>query len=146
MLRKILTFAAIVFWMTTVSRVAQAESGHAYRVDIPFAFVMGDQTMSPGKYEIQVTAASAFANKNFNILILRNRDGREYKALASGLVQPIASTARAELAFQRYGDRAFFTQLRTHGRQIGIPVNKSQVQREIARQQNEEQMVTLFIR
>ena len=49
MIRKILSFAGIMFWMAAMAGVAQAESRHAYIVSIPFAFVMRDQTMSPGE-------------------------------------------------------------------------------------------------
>jgi len=94
MIRKILGIAGIVFWMAAMAGVAQAESRHAYIVSIPFAFVMGDQTMSPGEYEVQLAPGSALANENFYIMSLRNRTGRDYKAVATGLALPGASVTR----------------------------------------------------
>jgi hypothetical protein len=105
MIRKILGIAGIVFWMAAMAGVAQAESRHAYIVSIPFAFVMGDQTMSPGEYEVQLAPGSALANESFYIMSLRNRSGRDYKAVATGLALPGASVTRPQLAFQRYAKR-----------------------------------------
>jgi hypothetical protein len=144
MIRKILGLAGIVFWMAAMAGVAQAESRHAYIVSIPFAFVMGDQTMSPGEYEVQVAPGSALANENFYIMSLRNRSGRDYKAVATGVALPATSVMRPQLAFQRYGNRAFLTTLRTPSLQIGMPINKAGVQREMAKQREEQEVVTLF--
>ena len=144
MIRKILSSAGLVFWMAALAGVAQAESRHAYIVSIPFAFVMGDQTMSPGEYEVQLAPGSALANENFYIMSLRNRSGRDYKAVATGLALPGASVTRPELAFQRYGNRAFLTALRTPSLQVGMPISKAEAQREIAKQYEEQEVVTLF--
>ena len=144
MIRKILGIAGIVFWMAATAGVAQAESRHAYIVSIPFAFVMGDQTMSPGEYEVQLAPGSALADENFHIMSLRNRSGRDYKAVATGIAWPGASVTRPQLAFQRYGNRAFLTALRTPSLQIGMPISKAEAQREIAKQYEEQEVVTLF--
>ena len=144
MIRKILGIAGIVFWIAAMAGVAQAESRHAYVVSIPFAFVMGDQTMSPGEYEVKLAPGSALANESFYIMSLRNRSGRDYKAVATGLALPGASVTRPQLAFQRYGNRAFLTALRTPSLQIGMPISKAEAQREIAKQYEEQEVVTLF--
>ena len=144
MIRKILGIAGIVFWMAAMAGVAQAESRHAYIVSIPFAFVMGDQTMSSGEYEVQLAPGSALADENFHIMSLRNRSGRDYKAVATGIALPAASVTRPQLAFQRYGNRAFLTALRTPSLQIGMPISKAEAQREIAKQYEEQEVVTLF--
>src|SRR6185369_10662272 len=103
-------------------------------------------TMSPGEYEVQLAPGSALANESFYIMSLRNRSGRDYKAVATGLALPGASVTRPELAFQRYGNRAFLTALRTPSLQIGMPISKAEAQREIAKQYEEQEVVTLFLR
>lgn len=144
MIRKILGLAGMVFWLAAMAGVAQAESRHAYIVSIPFAFVMGDQTMSPGEYVVQLAPGSALADENFYIMSLRNRNGHDYKAVATGVALPAASVTGPQLAFQRYGNRAFLTALRTPGLEIGMLISKAQVQREIAKQHQEQEVVTLF--
>ena len=100
--------------------------------------------MSPGQYEVQLAPGSALANENFYIMSLRNRSGRDYKAVATGLALPGTSVTRPQLAFQRYGSRAFLTALRTPSLQIGMLISKAQVQREVAKQHEEQEVVTLF--
>lgn len=144
MIRKILGLTGIVLWMAAMAGVAHAESRRAYIVSIPFAFVMADQTMSPGEYEVQVAPGSALADEKFYIMSLRNRSGRDYKAVATRIALTAASVTRPQLAFRRYADRAFLTALRIPGLQIGISISKAQVQRELAKQHQEEEVVSLF--
>ena len=100
--------------------------------------------MSPGEYEVQVAPGSALANESFYVMSLRNRSGRDYKAVATGIALRGASVTRPQLAFQRYGNRAFLTALRTPSLQIGMPISKAEAQREIAKQYEEQEVVTLF--
>ena len=145
MIRKILSLSGIALCMMTCASVAQAQSRSVYIVNVPFAFVVADQNMSPGEYEVRVTPGSVLANENFNIVSLRNRGGRDYKVVATGIAKPLASGTRPQLAFRHYGDRAFLGELRIPGRQIGVPSSKEQVQRELAKQKEERQFLTLFV-
>lgn len=145
MIKKIVSFAGIVLWMTAFAGTAQAQSRQAYIVSVPFAFMMGDRAMAPGEYEVRVNPGSVLQDDNFNLITLRNRKGRDFKTLVTGVAAPLASNQKAELGFQRFGNRAFLTELKTSGRAILIPLSRSQAQREIAQQYKEEEIVTLSI-
>jgi hypothetical protein len=146
MIRKILTFTGLVLWMATLSGVAAAQSQQAFAASIPFSFVMGNKTMAPGEYRLEVAPGSVLGGDNFNIIRLTSVSGRDYKALVTGIALPHASGKQLQLGFQRYGDRAFLSEITTSSQRIEIPRSKTQVQREIAKQQHEEEIATLFTR
>jgi len=113
-----------VFSMST----AKAQSSQLI-ADIPFDFSAGDQTLSAGKYLVNV-ANPATGN---NVLRIRSADGKTNVALLTHSVI-CRSQDQARLVFHRIGDRYFLTQAWSAGDSTGMEAIKSRSERATERE------------
>jgi hypothetical protein len=106
---------------------AQNSNGTVLRVDIPFAFSVGNKTLPAGKYDIHcVNTASPL-----KILQLRDESGRTSVLVrTSSIIGKTQDNAR--LVFNRYGDRYFFAQAWLPADNTGMQAPKSRSERATA--------------
>ena len=114
---------AIAFATAVVS--AQAQSAKTVVSNVPFEFIVGDQTLPAGEYHINRSLGNA--------LRIQTSDPA---ASASRLTNEIQSrnNKRARLVFHRYGERYFLAEVWTGAGDVGRQLLKSRQERAIERE------------
>jgi len=100
---------------------AKAQTGPTImRVDIPFTFSVGEQTLPAGEYRVTCVKAAS----DLKMLQLREKAGG-----ATVLVRTSSLTGNthdnAQLIFNRYGEQYFFAQAWLPGNNVGMQARKS---------------------
>jgi hypothetical protein len=123
---------AVVMFVVGMALTAAAVSANAQSVrkvvtDIPFDFIVGDQTMASGEYTLRLTTAPD------NGLIIQNADG---KSEGLRLTFPITPKNRrsARVVFHKYGQRYFLAEVWTGAGDVGRHLMKSRQERAIERE------------
>lgn len=111
----------IAFATAVVS--ANAQSPKLVISNVPFEFVVGDQTMPAGEYRIK--SASAFSNG----LIIQRADSAASTVRLSNGIQPSRSKTNARLVFHRYGSHYFLAEVWSGGENEGRALTKSRQER-----------------
>ena len=111
----------IAFATAVVS--ANAQSPKLVVSNVPFEFVVGDQTMPAGEYRIR--SASAFSNG----LIIQRADSAASTMRLSNGIQPSRSKTNARLVFHRYGSHYFLAEVWSGGENEGRALTKSRQER-----------------
>lgn len=112
---------AIAFATAVVS--AQAQSAKTLVSNVPFEFIVGDQTLPAGKYQINRSLGNA--------LTIRTSD-----AAVNRLTNEVQSreNSKARLVFHRYGERYFLAEVWTGAGDVGRQLLKSRQERAIERE------------
>jgi hypothetical protein len=74
------------------------------RIEVPFAFVVGQTTMPAGEYQI--------VNATTNVLTLRRTDGSAAAMISAARIDAARTIHRSELVFNRYGDDYYLSEVR----------------------------------
>ena len=129
-LAKGLTMISLVIAIALATAVASANAQSARKVvaDIPFAFVVGDQTLSAGEY----TLKSATAPENG--LLIQNGAGKSEAMRLTFTIEPKQNRRNARLVFHRYGQRYFLAEVWTGAGNAGRHLMKSRQERAIERE------------
>lgn len=120
------TFVIASFFLLSLILTAQvAQAQQALIVNIPFEFVAGSVTLSPGEYRIQNPL------RNSAIVLIQSSD-----SAASAMVVTMAKQANelqtdSKLVFNRYGDRYFLSQIWTAGASRGRELSKTAREKEL---------------
>jgi hypothetical protein len=118
----LVSIIALAF-MTAVVSNAQSRSTKL-RANIPFDFVVGDQTLAAGEYVVgQATSTSD------NGIMIRSTDSRQNAMRLTSHVQANAPKDRAMLIFHRLGNNYYLAQIWTPGSAEGREMLKSKAER-----------------
>ena len=112
-----------------MSASAQVASDEPIEVNIPFAFVVRDTTLPPGKYMIK----SADDYDNLNVLEIRGMSGHMAVIFDTDTV-PVDANRRAsknEVIFDKIGGKYFLSQIFVDGDDSGNQLIKSRMQRKL---------------
>ena len=112
---------AIAFATAVVS--AQAQSAKTVISNIPFEFVVADQTLPAGKYQVHRAIGNA--------LKISTRDAAAFRL--TNEIEP-SKDRRARLVFHRYGNRYFLAEVWTGAGEAGRQLLKSRQERAIERE------------
>ncbi|HKO45451.1 MAG TPA: hypothetical protein VJU84_19405 [Pyrinomonadaceae bacterium] len=112
---------AIAFATAVVS--AQAQSGKTVISNIPFEFVVADQTLPAGKYQVNRSIGNALAISTSDAAVFR----------LTNEIEP-SKDRRARLVFHRYGNRYFLAEAWTGAGEAGRQLLKSRQERAIERE------------
>lgn len=112
----------IAFATAVVSANAQSTNKLVIS-NVPFEFVVGDQTMPAGEYRIR--SASAFGNG----LIIQRADAKSSAMRLSNGIEPSRSKTNARLVFHRYGSHYFLAEVWSGGENEGRALTKSRQER-----------------
>jgi hypothetical protein len=108
---------------------ANAQSSVELKANIPFAFSVGNKTMTAGEYTVRCTNP----NSDIKVLQIRSSDGPESALVTTRSV--IGKTQDdAKLVFYRYGDQYFFAQAWLSSDSIGMQAPKSRSEKQTARE------------
>lgn len=124
-----LTMAVIVLAIVLVSAAASANAQSAKKVsaNIPFDFVVGDQTMTAGDYNLRATTAPD------NGLLIQGDNGQSSMRLTNS-IEPRKDRRNSRLVFHRYGQRYFLAEVWTGAGNVGRHLLKSRQERAIQRE------------
>lgn len=139
---------AIVMFITVVglsTAKAQTSGPTPLRVDIPFTFSVGNQTLPAGEYRVTCVNAAS----DLRILQLRENAGHATVLVHTSSV--IGKTNdKAKLIFNRYGEQYFFAQAWLVGDNVGMQAQKSRrekvMSRELARIQRATEVVAISMK
>jgi hypothetical protein len=115
-----------VLWMFAAGAVAVRSEDHAIGVNVPFAFVIGNETFQPGEYVIgRVRTSTASAH------VIKTR-----KAATMTLTQESGrfSGDTSSVVFNKYGDRHFLSSIRAAESGIVYQLPKSKLEVELIAQ------------
>jgi hypothetical protein len=93
-------------------------------VDIPFEFVVGQETMPAGKYKVVQMAPS--------VMLLRSVDTGSASMFLTIGAKGRGLPAVGKLVFNRYGDVYFLSRIWSPGSDIGRELPRSRYERELA--------------
>src|SRR5712691_1696430 len=122
-----LMFIVALAFATAVVSNAQS-SNQKVVADIPFAFVVGDQSMPAGEYAARAASADGKG------LMIRSADGRRAAIRLTNAIQPRRDESDARLVFHRYGERYFLAEVWSGGDSTGRQLLKSRQERAIQRE------------
>ena len=120
----------LVVAMALVTAVASANAQSAKKVaaDVPFDFIVGDQTLNAGAYTVKSTTAPE------NGLMIQRASGKSEAMRLSFPIEPSKSNRNAKLVFHRYGQRYFLAEVWTGSGNVGRHLLKSRQERAIERE------------
>ena len=108
---------------------AQSQSSSQLKVNIPFAFNVGDQSLPAGEYTIRCTNPSS----DMKVLELRSSNGRETVLIRTSSVSSKLQNG-AKLVFNRYGAEYFFGQAWLPSDSLGMQAPKTRTEKQLARE------------
>lgn len=94
-----------------------------FEASVPFEFVVGQQTLPPGKYQIQRLTGPPSEAAVVGIIVLRSSDPPVYRAVVTTLVkQSLDWPDKAGLVFTRHAEQYYLREVRIEGEKgHGIP-------------------------
>jgi hypothetical protein len=113
-----LAMLALVVGLALVSTVATAKgqlSSHLITADIPFDFIVADQTFPAGTYTV------SRGSDNGKVLKIRSLDGRSSAVRLSNSIVDSRDKGYVRMVFHRYGEQYFLAEVwsgDTYGRQL----------------------------
>lgn len=107
---------------------ANAQSASKVVADVPFAFVVGDETFNAGEYTLKATNAPE------NGLMIQNANGKSETLRLTYPIEPKQNKRSARLVFHRYGQKYFLAEIWTGAGKVGRHLLKSRQERAIERE------------
>ncbi len=111
---------AVALVTAVVSANGQART---VRANVPFDFIVGDQTLPAGEYSIRAMTASGDA------LSISNRDDAVVRL--SNTIESRKAPEQSKLVFHRYGERYFLAEVWSGGENTGRQLLKSKQEKNI---------------
>ncbi|MGA9770651.1 MAG: hypothetical protein WBV94_16545 [Blastocatellia bacterium] len=105
---------------------AQIDSDETIVADIPYDFVVRDQTLPAGKYTIKVSD-----DKDLSVLVLRSANGRRSALFQTQDIQANQTPRKTELVFDKVGDAYFLSQIWLSGSDQGVELEKSKAEQKL---------------
>jgi len=128
--------SVVVLSMAIVAVSARAQAGSPLLANVPFQFVVGDQTLPAGEYRIE-----RMLSGNPKVLLIRSTDGRAHRTVT---MEVLANDwQESKLIFNRYGNHYFLSQIWTQGDNSGRELFKSQRETELAGKEVKREVAVL---
>lgn len=105
---------------------AEIGSDETIVADIPYDFVVRDQTLPAGKYTIKVAD-----DTNLNMLVLRGVTDKKAVFFQTDVVQAKETPRHTELVFDKVGDTYFLSRIWLRGSNEGDEVEKTRAERKL---------------
>jgi hypothetical protein len=111
-----------------VTPIAAQSTSHFVRLRIPFEFMIGDKTFSPGEYIVKRSVSD-----RPETLSIRSVNGESGEYVLTSNVKGRTRMSKSMLVFHHYGERYFLSQVWTAGDSEGRELLKSVRERELAK-------------
>jgi len=121
---------------------AQTSRHAAAAVEVPFAFVVGNQVFPAGDYEFHSLLNSVAGRDIIDVLVVRSKDGQRYRAVVTHVVGGGGESGRPRVVFTRSGGHAFLSEVWESGKPAGCRVIDGQYPVQTADSENDK--VTLI--
>lgn len=143
MKKQAFTFAALLaLSMVAATISAHAQAPSVLAVNIPFEFVVGNQTLPAGEYKIE-----RGLSPGLDVLLIRCTDGRALTLVLTTMLDAKDRQPESKLIFNRYssrhGKRYFLSQIWNAADQWGRELSKSPREMEMARTEVKQEVVLL---
>jgi hypothetical protein len=109
---KILALAGCLALLMAAPCMAQA-----LRLNVPFAFQVGDKTLPSGDYVVNLDVPS-------HRITMNGETGEAVNTLFMTCIYPAQFDSRSALVFHRYGEDYFLRQVQTPGSSVSMPVSR----------------------
>ena len=104
---------------------AQTSRHAAAAVEVPFAFVVGNQAFPAGDYEFHSLLASVADKGTVDVLVVRSMNGELYRAIVTDVVGS-TEPVRPRVVFTRSGERVFLSEVWESGKFSGCRLKSGQ--------------------
>lgn len=121
------SFAVVMLALSLVTLTAQAQSADQLKANIPFSFIIGNQTLPAGQYSVR------YVNQNSgkSALLFKSVDGQTSRIVNMNTAQASRAEMKASLVFNQYGDSYFLSEVWTGSDQYGLSLPKSRAERQM---------------
>jgi hypothetical protein len=118
------TFLTILLFVMLAGANVYAQSSTKMKVNIPFDFRVGSQSLPAGEYTV--------VPKSPTMVEIRSKDGHESVPALTNTVNVNPSKFDGRLIFNRYGAYHFLSQILTPADKVGRRLIKSKYEQEVA--------------
>jgi Tfp pilus assembly protein PilW len=128
---KTIAMLSLLLMLAAVSVNAQNLSEKLIEVNIPFDFAIGETNLPAGKYTLRRIISTSSGDQ----LLIQNAEARVY--MRTGITRPNRASGiqqKSKLAFNRYGDQYFLSQVWMAGSDTGRDLFKSRKERNLAKE------------
>lgn len=109
----------VALGILTVGLAVNGADAHAssFRADVPFSFVVGNQTLPRGTYIVQRLLAGLTALDPTGVVVIKTRDHRIYRTVITRLRvdRPADRAGGSKLLFTTFQGRRYLSQVRVAG-------------------------------
>ena len=128
---KSLSMSAVMLFAVFAASVVVANGQSSARVyaQIPFDFVVGEKTLSAGRYSVSTDT------QDHSVLSIRNMKLNSAAVRLSSPVQSQRSKKDARLVFHRYGQTYFLAEVWQGGENSGWALHSSKAERKLQQEQ-----------
>jgi hypothetical protein len=108
---------AILFVVGLLAVVGKAHAQTmTFKTHVPFPFVVGNQTLPAGTYQIQRLLGRPGEADEIGMIVVRSTDPRVYKAVVTNLThQSLGSGSSSQLVFARHAGQRYLWEVRLEG-------------------------------
>lgn len=132
-----------VIAVTLMAGVAAAKTCPAVTINIPFEFIVENQILPAGNYQIQALLQAQPGTDSIEVLTLRNTSERGYRAVVVDLGPEVISQSGTELSFRRYGGQTYLASVRTNGKLLNLHPSLSELALRARNSEGEAVMLTV---
>lgn len=136
MTNRILATLSVLSLLTSVSLSAQSDP---LRIEIPFAFHVGDKLLPAGHYRV-TPGAQPFLST------IRSFDSDVSMMILTDGVYAAKGPKEPTLQFKRYGDAYFLERIWSQGQTLGRQLHKSAAELEMAKQTQSVQPILVSLK
>ena len=112
----------LALWANKAREAVTAPPVVGFDVEVPFAFVVGTGSFSPGAYRFEALHSPT---PEICVLAVRGEDGRVYKLAVSAASSASRRTDRSKLVFHQQHGKHFLTEAWLEGRRLGLQLYRS---------------------
>jgi hypothetical protein len=134
MKRNYTILAALILMVISAVGSANAQTS-SINISIPFDFVVENQTLPAGEYNIQPAVGGR--------IMLRSHDGATATTVLTLPVKSQQPSSETKLVFKRYGNQYFLAQVWSRGANVGREVLAGRSEQEAAKNKSSERLTVL---
>ncbi len=134
MKRNYTILAALVLMVISAVGSANAQTSSIH-ISIPFDFVVENQTLPAGEYNIQPSVGGR--------VLLRSHDGAAATTVLTMPVKSQQASSETKLVFKRYGDQYFLSQVWSQGANVGRELLMGRSEQEAAKNKSAENLAVV---
>jgi hypothetical protein len=126
---KSLTMLTLIVTVALATAVVSANAQSVkVKAEIPFEFIVGDQTLPAGSYAVRPATNSGIA------LMIQNSEASISTVRLTNTITPKKKNLRARLVFHRYGQNYFLSEVWEGGESTGRQLRESKQERAMRRE------------